>query len=390
MDRIEHAQIMLSLCRAVLLGETPEAQELGEPELEALYALSYHHDCAHLVSRALYCAGKLDAASATCVKFQKAQMLSVFRYEHQRVELERLCEALEQAQVAHIPLKGSVLRALYPEPWMRTSTDIDVLVHPDDLSRAEQALTQCLGYQREAQADTHDVSMRSESGVHIELHFDLIEQSRLNEHATALLRDIWSHAHPVEGKAWQHELTDEMFYFYHIAHMAKHFADGGCGVRTLIDLWLLCHRKTFDAQARATLLEQGGLAAFERAAVQVCECWMTGETPSGVAAGMADFVLRGGSFGNTENFVVAHQSKSKSKLRYAWERVFMPYEQLATTYYPSLRGRRYLTPLYQLRRLGRLIFGGKLGRGVRELHINATADRTHIGDVASLFEHLGI
>lgn len=29
-------------------------------------------------------------------------------------------------------------------------------------------------------------------------------------------------------------MKEEMFYFYHIAHLAKHFEVGGCGIRQII------------------------------------------------------------------------------------------------------------------------------------------------------------
>jgi hypothetical protein len=48
-------------------------------------------------------------------------------------EFERICLVLEKAKIPHIPLKGSVLRKLYKEPWLRTSCDIDILVQEETL-----------------------------------------------------------------------------------------------------------------------------------------------------------------------------------------------------------------------------------------------------------------
>ena len=45
------------------------------------------------------------------------------------------CNALEKAQIPFVPLKGSVIRKYYPEAWMRTSSDIDVLVHKEDVEK---------------------------------------------------------------------------------------------------------------------------------------------------------------------------------------------------------------------------------------------------------------
>ena len=39
--------------------------------------------------------------------------------------------------------------------------------------------------------------------------------------------------------------------------MAKHFENGGCGVRPFIDLWILNHRRPFDRAKRESLLRDG-------------------------------------------------------------------------------------------------------------------------------------
>ena len=55
-------------------------------------------------------------------------------------------------------------------------------------------------------------------------------------------------------------------YFYHIAHMAKHLQQGGCGIRTFIDLWILDNLPTIDTLKRNDLLKSGGLLQFSQSA----------------------------------------------------------------------------------------------------------------------------
>ena len=52
---------------------------------------------------------------------------AIYRHAQLSYEYVAVCDALETAQIPFIPLKGSVLRKWYPEPWMRTSCDIDIL-----------------------------------------------------------------------------------------------------------------------------------------------------------------------------------------------------------------------------------------------------------------------
>ena len=77
-------------------------------------------------------------------------MTAVYRYERINYELNCLTEALNQAEMPFIPLKGSILRQYYPEPWMRTSCDIDILVREEDIDAATQAIEKKLGYEYES------------------------------------------------------------------------------------------------------------------------------------------------------------------------------------------------------------------------------------------------
>ena len=56
-------------------------------------------------------------------------------------ECLRLTRLLSEAGIAHLFLKGVPLAAgAYPEPWLRPLRDIDILVHPADLGRAQALL----------------------------------------------------------------------------------------------------------------------------------------------------------------------------------------------------------------------------------------------------------
>ena len=95
--------------------------ELTDEELAKLYKLSKSHDLAHLVGDALI-KNDLIGNDEIKEKYQKQVMIAIYRYEKINYELNRWRSALNEAQIPFIPLKGSVLRQYYPEPWMRTSS----------------------------------------------------------------------------------------------------------------------------------------------------------------------------------------------------------------------------------------------------------------------------
>lgn len=129
---------------------------------------------------------------------------------------------MDEAGTPFIPLKGSVLREFYPEPWMRTSCDIDVLVPEQDLTAAADVLVQKLHYQRGGKSN-HDMILRAHDGVVLELYYDTIQERYANNTSRDVLAGVWEDAEPIRDGSCHMVMSDGMFYFYHIAHMAKHF-----------------------------------------------------------------------------------------------------------------------------------------------------------------------
>ena len=107
--------------------------------------------------------------------------------ETMEYEKEQIAEQLDQAQIPYIFLKGTRLRSLYPEAWMRTRSDIDVLVHEEDLEKASYFLTKNLGYRYESKTH-HDIALFSETNIMIELHFSLNEDVQKIDH---VLDQVW-------------------------------------------------------------------------------------------------------------------------------------------------------------------------------------------------------
>ena len=114
--------------------------------LQPLFKLSKRHDLAHLIGDALYKNRLLPENSEVKKRFLQERSMAVYRYEQIQYEFEQICSVLEEERIPFVPLKGSVIRNLYPQPWMRTSCDIDVLVKKKDLSLAIGGIVRNLNY----------------------------------------------------------------------------------------------------------------------------------------------------------------------------------------------------------------------------------------------------
>ncbi|MBO5868927.1 MAG: nucleotidyltransferase family protein [Oscillospiraceae bacterium] len=383
-------KLLLALVSNVVCGtELPEDAVVActEEMLQEVYTLAVRQDLVHLIGQALSTLNLPECEAPT--KAKKATIGSFGRAMLRDYEFQRVCAVLETAKIPYIPLKGSVLQAYYPESWMRTSCDVDILVKEDVLETAVELLKEKLGYTAGTKSD-HDISLRSASGFLLELHYDTIQERYEVNGCREVLGRIWEHAHPKEEGGCQLLLSDEMFYFYHIAHMAKHFAVGGCGVRPFLDIWILENKMPHKREKRLALLEEGGLLKFALAAEKVSRVWFSGAEPDEADQAVSDYIFRAGLYGDNANRAAIGQARNGGKLKYVLtQRVFMPYEFLKDEY-PVLKTHKWLTPIYQVVRWVRMLCSGGLWRTLKELKANAASDKGDSIAAKELIKYLGL
>ena len=355
---------------------------LTDEELVKLYKLAKAHDLAHLVGDALIKNDLIEDGEIK-TKFQKQIMLSVYRYEKINYELGRLREAMNEAKIPFIPLKGSVLRRYYPEPWMRTSCDIDVLVHEEAVDQTAQIIVDKLGYTYEKK-QYHDISLMSDGGVHLELHHT-IKENKAN--IDALLSECWDYAVPSDD--YECCFINEFFFFHQIAHASYHFLHGGCGVRPILDLYLLQRKMPFDSAVLDEMLERSGIKKFFEAAKALSEVWFGSGEHTDVTCRMEDYLLRGGVYGSTANSMAVGQQKEKGRLGYIINRIWLPYELLCITY-PRLKGRKYLQLFYEIKRWLRIFNPEARTHKKRDLDAIKKLSAKHKSDVNCMLNELGL
>lgn len=380
-------RILFSLLRSAICGTRLSEDDVREysPELlEDLLKVAKKHDVAHLLALGLKQNGLLSKDNGNV---ENHIFKALYRYEQIRYEHENLCDALEKAEIAFIPLKGSIIREYYPEPWMRTSCDIDVLVHQKDLDRAVAYLTENLQYTLHGRA-THDVSLFTPVGVHVELHFDLVEEGRAND-AIEVLSAVWENVSLLDNKKYWYVMSDAYFYFYHIAHMAKHFESGGCGIRPFIDLWILDHMENVDQSSRDALLISGGLGKFTTVCRELSEVWLEAKEPNQLSIQMEDFLLNGGAYGSAYNRVALKQTKKGGRFGYILSRIFIPYAKLKR-YYPVLDKHPWLMPIMQIRRWFMLLNPEVASMVKREMSVNKSLNKTEADEMNEFLDFVGL
>lgn len=359
--------LLFRLLRAEICGDAlePGSLQLIQSSVgQEMFHLAGRHSIAHLPADG--CLRYLSVTDPELKRtLQRYKYGAVSNYANLNYCVDELRQILKAQDIPFIFLKGTVVRRLYPEPWMRSCSDIDILVPDKEFDRALLTLEDNL-YRRFAPTP-HDISLISPKGVKVELHRLLIEPGRIGD-CEKVLSNVWEYAKVSDGA--EYVMKDEMFYFYHLAHMAKHIVNGGCGIRPFIDLWLLNHRTEANCKSRRELLVSGGMAQFEEATVKLSEYWFGGKSADEATLLFSDFIIRGGVLGTKDNSLMLKGARSRGALKFFVSKTWMPYRYLCSQY-PRLKGRRYLQPYYEIKRWIRGINDGsakKVHRDITRMH----------------------
>ena len=379
-------RVLFAFFKSAISGEpAPEdvLREYSPDSLPSMIKNASKHDLAHLLAQGLKNNGLMPDDPAA----EKVIFKAIYRYERLKHEYDKICTAFEKAKIPYMPLKGAIMREYYREPWMRTSSDIDVLVKESDLERAAAVLVSECAY-KHGNKGPHDIPLYAENGVHIELHYDLLEEGRA-ANSVEVLADVWRCASVREKHDYFYEMTDEMFYFYHVSHAAKHFENGGCGIRSLLDLWILDSICPNNKDCRDELLNRGGILKFANAVRHLAKVWFGDAYHTELTRALEDYILQGGTYGDGKNRVTLQGVKKGGKVRYLISRIILPYEEMKF-YYPITQKHPVLTPLMQVRWWCKLIFCGHLGRSTAEINYSFKVTDNEVKDTIKLLDSIGL
>jgi hypothetical protein len=157
---------------------------------------------------------------------------------------------------------------MYPKMGMRRMVDNDILY--DITYQNELCSFMCEnGYTAESVGESqHDIYYKAPI-YNFEMHTALF--SKYTPVLAQYYGNIKEKLLPVEGKQYAFKFTDEDYYIYIVAHEYKHYADGGTGLRSLLDRYVyLLKKPTLDFSYIESECEKLEIADFERESRNLC------------------------------------------------------------------------------------------------------------------------
>ncbi len=252
-------------------------------------------------------------------------------------QLQKIENLFVKKEIPFVPMKGIIIKSLYPKMGIRQFSDFDILVKKP--TEAKDAMKE-LGFSvlRENQTEDEVVSViecQKQPVFNFEIH------KRLFFYRTkGYFADIWDR---IVFDGFKGSMTDEDVYLYHLAHFHSHAKErSGAGIRYIADHYILkknlCSKDGFDREYVNSVLRgeksRGEeeyfleLSQFEKLVDNLANNLF--EKDKVDIEPLRDFLIYG-IHGSVKNKIRLSLEKG-SKCKFLFKNVFLPFDLMCAKY----------------------------------------------------------
>lgn len=347
-------QSFLNLLSAYLRGEQPEELPQAWEEILKLARING-------VTGLLWdlCRAVPGIPEPVSEQLHSAFLSEVFLDTCRNTDFREVTEALRQAGVEVVAMKGMVLRDAYPTPQLRTMGDVDLVIRPRDREASHNIMTS-LGFS--AMVDNHAVWTYQRDVVTYEIHDHMMYEDLANGvDYTGYFDRVWEHLVP--GPCGVAAPEPEFHFLYLVVHQAKHIMNRGNGFRFFLDLAFFCRTQKLNWEWVRGELEKLQLLEFTKTCFTLCHRWFGAEMPlpdreisEAFFREITEKTFRDGLFGfhNQDNQMGGSAKAIRrsglpywlSTLKLTIHRLFPPYRDMQLIpWYSFVDGRPWLLPV---------------------------------------------
>lgn len=286
-----------------LLGSIIKQEELDCLPQDLSLTTLYQFQSFHNVTGATYLALKNIYNSEQIKSFELDYKMNLARLARFELAGQELYAAFEKECIPFIILKGAVLKDLYPKPALRYFTDYDIYIG-DRCSDVKKVML-ALGYDYDHDTE-NDMDFIKKPSLHFEMHHSLFTRKYdfggyFNKpFDKAILRN---------GSNYGYVLRNEDCFIYVLAHLYKHFTDGGCGIKQFMDIYIMMRKWPLDMDYICKELKKIGLDGFLETAIDLNSFLFDGVKADNNLMQIAEYVFNNGTFGNTKNSMALEFAK---------------------------------------------------------------------------------
>lgn len=305
------------LCSCAVNNTAPEQSRLETIDYGLLFDVSSKHQLSSIVGQTLQ---SVDASDPSFDKAVAAAQRNDILFDN---ELKIVISKLESEGIWYMPLKGTVLKDLYPRFAMREMCDVDLLF---DSSRADDVkrIMESLDFKTVSFGDINDDDYRKPPVLNFEMHRMLF----CNRHDRRLYDyylDVKKKLIKDTDSNYGFHFSPEDFYIFMIAHEFKHYSTGGTGLRSLLDTYVYLNSNQLDMDYVETEISKLRISVFEKQNRVLAIKVFKGESLIDEEQKMFDYIASSGAYGILSHKVVNEIERAgKGKLHYIFYRVFGP------------------------------------------------------------------
>jgi hypothetical protein len=332
---------LTSIIKSSLLGTTPNIDD--DFDFKFAFEFSKAHQIIGLAYRGLIKEARFKESSAY-KSFEQANYFINYIDIHQKYETDSIFLEFDKNGVDYMPLKGTIIKDIYPSSEMRTMSDADILTREKQKSKAISIMTS-LGFTYMYESN-HEISF-SKNNIYIELHKHLIPTYNLD--FDKYFGDSWAFAKNQVGHRYY--MSDEDFLIYIFTHFAKHFRDKGAGVKYVVDFYVyLTAKKNLDFTYIKSVLEKLSLLKFYENIVKLIDVWFNDANGDEVTDYLTKKIFSEGVYGSEQNSNKSYALRSVESSKNVNGRnffiaIFPPYASMRDRY-PVLKKAKILLPIF--------------------------------------------
>lgn len=355
------AYIMLYLCGCVLSGTKPDKEHIADVDIEKLYKLSKFHSLTALILEGLKQAEYIPTEDSQSVyaAFKETSDKAARKNLMLDTERGRLFAFMEQNGIWYMPLKGTVLKDMYPKLGLRQMADNDILFDENYREAVRDWFVE-QGYKIKAyKTGNHDVYLK-EPIYNFEMHISLYGETHKAEWR-AYYENVKDRLLKDDGNNYGYHFSEEDFYIYFIVHGYKHYDGGGNGLRFLLDMYvyLKAKQEIMDFSYIEKELETLCLSDFEKDCRRLVTAIFSDIATfnhsrlTSEQHDMLNFFLSSGTYGTIEQGTKRGIEKHGGRWKYLLWR-FFPGTKILSVYHPVFR-HKLLLPIGWIYRAVKII-----------------------------------
>lgn len=275
----------------------------------------------------------------------------IFVSELQKKIAGKIFTLFDDNGIEYMPLKGILLKELYTYPEMRAMGDLDILIKLEQYPKIKELLV-AREYTEVTESDHELIWMKK--NIHIELHKRLIPS--YNKDYYAYFGDGWSLAVPEYGTRYKMDDEDQLIYLF--THLAKHYRNGGIGIKQMVDLYLYRKSKpNMDMDRIRKAFTSLSLLDFYDNVCHTLSVWFESGEANEISELVSDTIFRSGVFGTRESHLLAEgvqitatSGEKNAKKKKFMKTVFLPYADMCKKY-SFLKRLPFLLPIMWIVRI---------------------------------------